>query len=118
MPEMITKLEPQQIFIFGSNLAGIHAGGAARQAKEQFGAIEGQGEGLQGQSYAFPTLDKHFGKLTVRELEVSVKNLYREANDNPDKEFLLTKVGEGIAGYSPEYMKTLFGELPKNIKRV
>lgn len=55
-PENITSLEQDEIFVFGSNLAGIHAGGAARVAYERFGAIMGQGVGIQGQSYAIPTM--------------------------------------------------------------
>ena len=55
-PDRITKLNPNEIFVFGSNLAGMHGGGAARLAYECFGAVWGQGVGLQGQSYAIPTM--------------------------------------------------------------
>ena len=55
-PDNITSLAPHEVFVFGSNLAGAHAGGAARVAARKFGAVWGQGEGLQGQSYAIPTM--------------------------------------------------------------
>lgn len=54
--ERITELKPNEIFVFGSNLAGAHGGGAARLAYNRFGAIWGQGVGLQGQSYAIPIM--------------------------------------------------------------
>ena len=63
-PEWITELEPGEIFVFGSNLAGVHGGGAARIALEKFGAVPGQGVGLQGRSYAIPTMQG--GVETVR----------------------------------------------------
>lgn len=112
---MINKLKDNQIFVFGSNLAGNHMGGAALQAKEKFGAEDGVGEGLIGQSYAFPTLGYELEKLTERELVRSRDNLYKCAVENPDKEFLLTKVGCGIAGYPEEQMASLFANLPENV---
>ncbi len=113
---MITELTPKQVFVFGSNLAGNHAGGAAKQAYEQFGARMGMGEGLIGQSYAFPTLNFEMGKMTYDELLRGCNNLYFCCKTNPDKEFLLTKVGTGIAGYGEEYMKDLFkGLYPSNL---
>lgn len=112
---MITKLEPNQIFVFGSNLAGNHAGGGALYAKEHFGAIEGRGMGLQGQSYAFPTLNSDLKQLDFRTMNVYRDEFYRVAKENPDKEFLLTAVGTGIARYSTEWMKHLFQNPPKNV---
>lgn len=112
---MITSLTDKQIFVFGSNLAGKHIAGAAKQAKEQFGAIEGQGEGLQGQSYAFPTLTDNFQKFGW-EIEESVDNLYKCCLENPDKEFLLTSVGMGIAQYDISEIAPLFKNSPSNLK--
>ena len=63
-PEFITSLEPNEIFVFGSNLRGMHGGGAAYVAYRKFGAIMGQGVGLQGQSYAIPTMQG--GVETIR----------------------------------------------------
>ena len=107
---MITELKPNQIFIFGSNLAGEHLGGAAKQAYKQFRAEWGVGEGLTGQSYAFPTLDKDFKKQSMPDIYHSVWKLVDCCKENPDKEFILTKVGCGIARYSEEEMKRCFSK--------
>ena len=73
-PENITDLKPNEVFVFGSNMNGNHAGGAARVAVGKFGAIMGQAEGLQGQSYAIPTLDKDMQKVDLDTLQ---KSLFR-----------------------------------------
>lgn len=112
---MITELKHNEIFIFGSNLAGNHAGGAARQAKEQFGAEDGIGEGLTGQCYAFPTLERDMHQRGFRGLEAARDRLYATARALPEKTFLLTKVGCGIAGYPEEEIKKLFIDTPNNI---
>ena len=112
---MITELKNNQIFVFGSNLAGKHIGGAAKQAKDKFGAIEGQGEGLQGQSYAFPTLTKTFMQRYDLAMQISATKLFNCCEENLNKEFILTPVGTGIAGYSIQYMKSLFENSPKNL---
>lgn len=112
---MITHLKRNQIFVFGSNLAGIHAGGAARYAREHFGAVEGVGEGLTGQCYAFPTLDKNFKQLNDERQHRAAWKFFNYARENPDKTFLLTKVGCGIAGQPEWYMKSLFKKSPENV---
>lgn len=112
---MINELKDNQIFVFGSNMAGQHLGGAARQAHEQFGAEMGIGEGITGQCYAFPTLERDFNKREIRSLEASRDRLYSTCRSLPEKEFLLTKVGCGIAGYPEEEMKNLFVDAPKNL---
>lgn len=113
---MITSLKNDQIFVFGSNLGGIHTGGAAKQAKEQFGAIEGHGEGYQGQSYAFPTLTSLYQKRPMVRLKQSVKKLYECCEKYPHKQFLMTSVGTGIAGYEIEFMKSIFAKpYPRNL---
>lgn len=115
---MINELQPNQVFVFGSNMNGNHAGGAARQAKDSFGAEEGISEGLTGQCYAFPTLEPEMTQRGLRALEKSRDRLYASAKALPDKEFLLTPVGTGIAGYSYDDMEALFVELPPNITKV
>ncbi len=117
-PGKIEQLKSNEIFVFGSNLNGNHMGGAAKLALDSFGAIQGQGAGLQGQSYAFPTLDKDMKQFEVSELKKHVENLYKCASENTDKLFLVTKVGCGIAGYSEDTIKGIFKEVtnkPKNI---
>lgn len=112
---MITKLNPNERFVFGSNLAGNHAGGAARQANEQFEAEIGIGEGLTGKCYAFPTLDENFQRLSYEQLVQSRDVFYRCTKAHPDLEFLMTPVGTGIAGYRTEVMKSLFSHPPENV---
>lgn len=112
---MIVALQPHEIFVFGSNIMGHHGGGAARQAHEMFGARREVGEGLTGQSYAFPTLDHNYRKVSNTRLHASRLKLYECAERHPDKVFLLTKVGCGIAGFPEEKMRKLFANAPKNI---
>ena len=104
-PERITELKPNEIFVFGSNLAGSHGGGAARLAYERFGAIWGQGVGLQGQSYGIPTM--HGGVEAIRPY---VDEFIGFARQHPELTFLVTKVGCGIAGFTVMEMAPLFRE--------
>lgn len=99
----VEKLFDGQVFVFGSNLQGHHAGGAARDAVERFGAVWGQGEGLQGNSYAIPTMFK-----TVAEIRPYVDRFIDYARRNPDKDFIVTALGCGIAGHPLSAMAGLF----------
>ena len=74
-PEYITELKPGEIFVFGSNLQGMHGGGAARTAYQKFGAIMGQGVGLQGQSYGIPTMQGATRNSRIEFLSIWRKNL-------------------------------------------
>jgi len=112
---VITELKPGQIFVFGSNRAGIHAGGAARLAREKFGAREGVGEGMTGHCYAFPTLTENFEKVSRASLEASRDRFFQTARRHPEKTFLLTKVGCGIAGFSEDEIRPLFAHAPANV---
>lgn len=114
---MIASLKPNQLFVFGSNALGRHMGGAALQAWKQFGAKYGVAEGLTGQCYAFPTLTADFQQVSNTELKASRLKLYRTAEANPDKEFLLTRVGCGIANFDEFTMIKLFKNAPKNITK-
>lgn len=111
----ITVLAPNEVLVFGSNIKGHHGGGAARQAFDDFGAKWGVGEGLEGQSYAFPTLDAYYKRVSNTRLHSSRLKLYECAERHPDKRFLLTKVGCGIASFDEEKMRKLFANAPKNI---
>lgn len=102
-PERISELKPNEIFVFGSNLAGSHGGGAARLAYDRFGAIWGQGVGLQGQSYGIPTM--HGG---VDVIKPYVDEFIEFAKQHPEYKFLVTKIGCGIAGFAIEEMAPLF----------
>ena len=103
--EKITTLKENQVFVFGSNANGNHAGGAARQAVESFGAIMGQAKGLQGNSYAIVTLDKDMQKVSLEYILQQLNDLNLFAEQHKDKEFLLTLIGCGIAGFSVEDIK-------------
>lgn len=102
-PENITSLGPDDIFVFGSNLAGNHAGGAARVARERFGAVMGQGEGIQGQSYAIPTMQG--GVETIKPYVDRFIDLASEWDQNT---FYVTRIGCGIAGFTDEEIAPLF----------
>jgi hypothetical protein len=102
-PDFITSLEKNEIFVFGSNLRGMHGGGAARIAYLHFGAIYGQGVGLQGQSYAIPTMQG--GTETIRPY---VDEFIQFAKQHPEKTFLVTRIGCGIAGFVAEDIAPLF----------
>ena len=102
-PERISKLNPNEIFVFGSNLAGMHGGGAAWIAYERFGAIMGQGVGLQGQSYAIPTIQGG-----VETIKPYVDEFIEFASKHPEYKFLVTKIGCGIAGFRVEEIAPLF----------
>ncbi len=102
-PDKISSLEPYQVFVFGSNLEGQHIGGAAKLAHERFGAVWGQGEGLQGQSYALPTMG-----LSLEKIKSHVAAFERCASEHPELEFLVTKVGCGIAGFKERDIAPLF----------
>ena len=104
-PERITHLSENEIFVFGSNLAGMHAGGAARTALEQFGAVWGLGVGLQGQSYAIPTM--HGGTDTIRPY---VDQFIEFAAAHPEYTFLVTRIGCGIAAFSAGDIAPLFAK--------
>ena len=104
----ITKLKPNEIFVFGSNLAGIHGAGAAKLAYEKFGALWGFGEGMKDQSYAFPTKDKHLETLDLDDIQTSADSLLYTINLYPEYDFLITEVGCGMAGYNPYQIAPLF----------
>ncbi len=101
--EFINKLENNEIFVFGSNLEGRHGGGAARVAYNKFGAIWGQGVGLQGQSYGIPTM--HGG---IEKIKPYVDEFINFAKSHPELKFLVTRIGCGIAGFSDNEMAPLF----------
>ena len=102
-PDFITELGPKDIFVFGSNLSGAHAGGAARLAFQKFGAQWGQGVGLQGNTYAIPTMQG--GVDTIKPY---VDEFIEFAKNNPELSFYVTKIGCGIAGFSEEEIAPLF----------
>lgn len=111
-PEFITSLRENEIFVFGSNLRGIHAGGAAHMAHVRFGAEMGKGSGRQGQSYAIPTMQG--GVETIRPF---VDLFLAYASQHKELHFLVTPIGCGIAGFEPADIAPLF-EAAKDMKNV
>lgn len=109
----ITALEPDEYFVFGSNREGRHLGGAAKTAYEHFGAIWGVGVGIQGNSYAIPTME-----IDLENIALYIKQFIDYATLTPDKTYYVTKVGCGIAGHSEEEMGEIWSRytLPTNIK--
>ena len=111
-PRWIDSLKENEIFVFGSNLAGMHGGGAARIACLHFGAVMGKGVGLQGQSYAIPTMQG--GVETIRPY---VNDFLDFAKHHPEMQFLVTPIGCGIAGFEAEDIAPLFEEA-KEMKNI
>ena len=120
-PHKISELKAGEIFVFGSNLAGAHMGGAARAAYTNFGAVWGQGVGLQGQSYAIPTMQGG-----VETIKPYVDEFIEFAREHPELFFYVTRIGCGIAGFKDEEIAPLFSDaaclknvcLPKSFMEV
>ena len=104
-PERISELKENEIFVFGSNLAGAHGGGAARLAYNRFGAVWGEGVGLHGQTYAIPTMQGG-----VETIKPYVDEFIRFAKEHNRLTFLVTPIGCGIAGFRDEEIAPLFTE--------
>jgi hypothetical protein len=118
-PENITELKDNEVFVFGSNQAGIHGAGAAKLALK-WGAKMGRGDGLYGQTYAIPTKDDNIETLPLDIIGNYVLDFLRKARKLPYTTFLVTQIGCGLAGYSPKDIAPLFKDpiykdLPDNI---
>lgn len=105
----ITALSSNEYIVVGTNEQGMHGGGAARYAADNFGLQDGCGEGLSGQTYALPTMEG------ILPLYNAADRFKKFAKFNPDKTFYLTKVACGIAGYDEEQIAPLFGDAPDNV---
>ena len=106
-PKHINKLTTNQIFVFGSNEAGRHGKGAAKTAIK-WGAIYGQGEGLQGRTYGIPTKNSNIKTLDLNEIKKYVDRFIKFARENTNLIFLVTEIGCGLAGYKPKDIAPLF----------
>ena len=102
-PERISELKPDEVFVFGSNLEGMHGGGAAYVAWRQFGAVMGCGVGLRGQSYAIPTMQGG-----VETIKPYVDDFIVFAKEHPELFFYVTRIGCGIAGFREKEIAPLF----------
>lgn len=106
------------IFVFGSNLAGLHGKGAALYAKQQYGARRGVGEGLTGRAYAIPTKGHSLEVLPLDQIKASIQRFADFARSNPTMKFLLTPIGCGLAGYKVTDILPLVNGagMPANVK--
>ena len=103
-PSQVNILADGEIFVFGSNFQGRHMGGAARVAQEKYGAVWGIGEGLQGRSYAIPTMEG------LENLAPAVQRFTSFARQHRELKFFVTAIGCGIAGYKAEEIAPMFLE--------
>lgn len=104
----ITELKENEVFVFGSNTAGIHGAGAAKLAYENFGAVWGVGYGLRGQSFALPSKNNKIETMPVNQIKPYVDDFLLFVLNNPKLTFLVTEIGCGLAGYSPADIAPLF----------
>jgi hypothetical protein len=111
----ITSLPDNHIFVFGSNTAGRHGKGAALDARNNFGAIPGQGYGLQGQSFGIPTKDGQLNVLDNAQIQKYVNNFLEFAKNNPDKTFVFTDIGTGLAGKNANEISSMLTNVPNNV---
>lgn len=108
--EPITSLKPNEIFVFGSNLAGIHGAGAAKIAYREFGAELHVGEGMTGRCYAIPTKDEKLRVRPIEDIGHSIFKFINTAKRRPDLTFLVTPIGCGLAGFTIEQIAPWFNE--------
>lgn len=104
----------KEIFVFGSNLAGRHIKGTALTAYKNHGAIYGQGVGLQGDSYAIPTIDENLKALPLNKIKKYVEQFIKFAQLNPDTKFKVSSVGTGVVGYDENEIAPMFANAPLN----
>ena len=103
------------VFVFGSNLSGIHGGGAARAAHKLYGAEWGVAEGLTGRGYAIPTVQHGIaGPLSLAEIWAAVERFIAHAQRNPETQFLVTRVGCVLAGHRDQDIAPMFASAPLN----
>jgi hypothetical protein len=110
------RMEPDEIFVFGSNLAGRHGAGAALHARKHLGAKNGFGLGRTGQAYALPTKDVELRTLPLGQIEIYIALFLHYAEEHPDLRFYVTRIGCGLAGYTEEEMRPLFKGAPLNCR--
>jgi len=109
-PDKITELEKHQVFVFGSNKSGAHVGGAAKLALH-WGARWGEYHGLYGQTYAIPTKGHSaIGTLPLIEIKPYANVFLYESQKDPEKEFLVTEIGCGLAGLTPQNVAPMFAK--------
>lgn len=106
--KQITSLKPNEIFVFGSNLKGIHGAGAAKLARDKFGASIGIGFGFRGQSYAIPTKSDPYSTLSLTANQSYVDLFGIDVDIGYRYNFYVTQIGCGLAGYTPAQIAPMF----------
>lgn len=112
---IIKSLDANTIFVFGSNLAGTHQGGAAKIALQHFGAVKGAGRGWAGQSYAIPTMNEHLQQMPLSQIEHYIDDFKIYTKNHPQNTYFITAVGCGVAGYKVEEIAPMFKGISKNV---
>lgn len=114
--ESIVKSLPEDtVFVFGSNMAGTHAGGAAKTAHLHFGAVKGVGRGWAGQSFAIPTMNEHLQQMPLSQIQHYVDDFKIYTKHHPKTKYFLTSVGCGVAGYKVEEIAPMFKGISHNV---
>ncbi len=103
------------IFVFGSNLGGIHGRGSALEARQNWGALQGVGTGRMGSAYAIPTKDRRLRVLPLATIKEYVIHFLHYAKQNPDLQFVVVEIGCGLAGYAPSDIAPFFKGFPSNV---
>lgn len=109
-----TLNDGKHVFVFGSNEAGRHGKGAAKTAKREWQAKEGCGEGIQGNAYGIPTKDAKIQTLPIGQIRRYIATFLEYAKAHPEKIFLVTRIGCGLAGYREVDISPMFDGAPKN----
>ncbi|USE84229.1 A1S_2505 family phage non-structural protein [Acinetobacter tibetensis] len=114
--ETIVKSLPEDtVFVFGSNMAGTHAGGAAKIALLHFGAMKGAGRGWAGQSYAIPTMNEHLQQMPLSQIQHYIDDFKIYTQHHPKTKYFITSVGCGVAGYKVEEIAPMFKGISHNV---
>ena len=112
---IVKNLAEDTIFVFGSNMAGQHAGGAARTALEHFGAMNGIGRGWAGQSFAIPTMNEHLQQMPLSQIQHYVDDFKIYTKNHPKTKYFITSIGCGVAGYKVEEIAPMFKGISSNV---
>ena len=112
---IIKNLPEDTIFVFGSNLAGTHQGGAAKTAHLHFGAMKGVGRGWSGQSFAIPTMNEHLQQMPLSQIQHYIDDFKIYTKNHPKMKYFITSVGCGVAGYKVEEIAPMFKGISRNV---
>lgn len=112
---IIKDLPEDTVFVFGSNMAGTHQGGAAKTALLNFGAMKGVGRGWSGQSFAIPTMNEHLQQMPLSQIQHYVDDFKIYTKNHPKTKYFITAVGCGVAGYTVEEIAPMFKGISHNV---